>query len=83
MTASALDPLALLGLNTVVIADGVAPAFELRRRTVERLLEARSGLVGAIELVPAHLGPHAEAIGAALHAIPPGKQEPPGLQAAC
>jgi glucokinase len=63
--------LALLGLNTVIVGGGVAPAFDLMRPAVRRALEARSALLGPIEFVPARLGTEAGAIGAALHAMAP------------
>jgi glucokinase len=61
--------LAMLGLRTVVIGGGVAPAFELMRPAAMRALAARTDLVGPIEVLQAHLGTQAGAIGAALHAM--------------
>jgi glucokinase len=60
--------LALLGVNTVVIGGGIAPAFELMRPAAERALEARTALIGAVELLTTQLGTSAGAIGAAIHA---------------
>jgi glucokinase len=61
--------LAMLGLRTVVIGGGVAPAFELMRPATMRVLAARTDLVGPVEVLQAHLGTQAGAIGAALHTL--------------
>jgi glucokinase len=60
--------LALLGLRTVVVGGGVAPALAAMRPAVHRALDGRGPLVGAIDLRTAVLGPRAGAIGAALEA---------------
>jgi len=59
--------LTLLGLNTVVIGGGVAPAFEFMRPAVTRALEARAAIIGTAEFLPAALGTRAGAVGAAVH----------------
>ncbi|CAM5249097.1 hypothetical protein SALBM311S_00249 [Streptomyces alboniger] len=60
--------LAQLGLSTVVVGGGVAPAFDVMRPAVELALRDRRALVGPVTLLAAELGPYAGAMGAALNA---------------
>jgi glucokinase len=60
--------LAQLGLSTVVVGGGVAPAFDLMRPAVETALRDRRRLIGPVTLLAAALGPYAGAMGAALNA---------------
>ncbi|UUU20219.1 ROK family protein [Streptomyces sp. DSM 40750] len=60
--------LAQLGLSTVVVGGGVAPAFDLMRPAVESALRDRRRLIGPVTLLAAALGPYAGAMGAALNA---------------
>ncbi len=60
--------LAQLGLSTVVVGGGVAPAFDVMRPAVELALRDRRALVGSVTLLAAELGPYAGAMGAALNA---------------
>ncbi|MEU0071865.1 ROK family protein [Streptomyces sp. NPDC006332] len=59
--------LAQLGLATVVVGGGVAPAFEVMRPAVESALRDRRRLIGPVTLLIAALGPYAGATGAALN----------------
>lgn len=59
--------LALLGMHTVVIGGGVAPALEFMRESIEAEVMQRVALVGPVEVLQADLGIQAGAIGAALH----------------
>ncbi|GAA4014534.1 MULTISPECIES: ROK family protein [Streptomyces] len=60
--------LAQLGLSTVVVGGGVAPAFDVMRPAVELALLDRRTLIGPVTLLAAELGPYAGAMGAALNA---------------
>jgi glucokinase len=60
--------LAQLGLSTVVVGGGVAPAFDVMRPAVELALRDRRPLIGPVKLLAAGLGPYAGAMGAALNA---------------
>ncbi|MEV0634072.1 ROK family protein [Streptomyces sp. NPDC050619] len=60
--------LAQLGLSTVVVGGGVAPAFDVMRPAVELALRDRRALVGPVTLLAAELGPYGGAMGAALNA---------------
>lgn len=60
--------LAQLGLSTVVVGGGVAPAFEMMRSAIEPALRDRRRLIGPVALLTAALGPYAGAMGAALNA---------------
>jgi glucokinase len=60
--------LAQLGLSTVVVGGGVAPAFDVMRPDVERALRDRRRLIGPVTLLAAELGPYAGATGATLNA---------------
>ncbi|MDH6212851.1 ROK family protein [Streptomyces pseudovenezuelae] len=60
--------LAQLGLSTVVVGGGVAPAFDMMRPAVEPVLRDRWRLIGPVTLLAAALGPYAGAMGAALNA---------------
>ncbi|MFI7497698.1 ROK family protein [Streptomyces sp. NPDC049687] len=57
-----------LGLSTVVVGGGVAPAFDVMRPAVEPALHDRQRLIGPVMLLAAALGPYAGAMGAALNA---------------
>ncbi|MFI5679024.1 ROK family protein [Streptomyces cellulosae] len=59
--------LAQLGVSTVVVGGGVAPAFDMMRPAVESALRDRRSLIGPVTLLAAELGPYAGATGAALH----------------
>jgi glucokinase len=63
--------LAQLGLSTVVVGGGVAPAFEVMRPAVEPALGDRRRLIGPVTILAAALGPYAGAMGAALNATAP------------
>jgi glucokinase len=76
--------LAQLGLSTVVVGGGVAPAFEVMRPAVELALRDRRRLIGPVTLLAAALGPYAGAMGAALNATAqprPVASTPPQLSA--
>ncbi|TLS45477.1 ROK family protein [Streptomyces montanus] len=60
--------LAQLGLSTVVVGGGVAPAFEVMRPAVVPALGDRRRLIGPVTILAAALGPYAGAMGAALNA---------------
>ncbi|MER5219693.1 ROK family protein [Streptomyces flaveus] len=60
--------LAQLGLSTVVVGGGVAPAFDMMRQAVEPALRDRRRLIGPVTLLAAALGPYAGAMGATLNA---------------
>jgi glucokinase len=60
--------LAQLGLATVVVGGGVAPAFDMMRPAVEQALRDRRRLIGPVTLLAAALGPYAGAMGAAMNA---------------
>ncbi|NGO42364.1 ROK family protein [Streptomyces ureilyticus] len=57
-----------LGLSTVVVGGGVAPAFGVMRPAVELALRDRRRLIGPVTFLAAALGPYAGAMGAALNA---------------
>jgi glucokinase len=63
--------LAYLGLRTVVLGGGMAPALDWMRPALDEELSRRRGFIGDPDLRLAELGPHAGAIGAALLAAQP------------
>jgi len=71
--------LAQLGLSTVVVGGGVAPAFDMMRPAVEPALRDRRRLIGPVTLLAAALGPYAGAMGAALNATAQPLAVPPAL----
>jgi glucokinase len=63
--------LAYLGLRTVVLGGGMAPALDWMRPALDEELSRRRGFIGDPDVRLAELGPHAGAIGAALLAAQP------------
>lgn len=75
------DLCAVLPADALVVGGGIAGSLPQLRPTIEAALARRAGLIGAVEVIAADLGPEAGAIGAAIAALPPDPSADPATTA--